>query len=85
MTDLERLASLLSEDVIPVVPPPPPKIHRLTAADRWNAMTVPERLDVLFAMGKANAPDQYKGWEAIDTRFGNLLYGIQELVEAHLK
>lgn len=77
-------------DVVEVVAPPAPKPRRLTAADRWDAMNVLARLDVLYEMEVANiltgglVQDYYREWEAIDTRFGNLLYDVQELVETYL-
>lgn len=86
------MTELGDTDVVEAVAPPlPPKPRRLTVADRWNAMDIQGRLDVLCDMERKQIlppgvlmREYYDKWDALDMRFGNLLFDIQELVEAYL-
>jgi hypothetical protein len=80
------------EEIAPVLPPEPVKAKRRSPADKWDAMNIQSRLDVLHDMEQRDmlprgvlVRDYYAEWEALDMRFGNLLYDVQEKVVSYLR
>jgi hypothetical protein len=85
-------ADLAPEEVPPAVLPEPVKARRQTPSAKWDAMTILGRLDVLSDMEQRGmlprgvlVRDYYAEWEALDMRFGNLLYDVQEKVVSYLR
>jgi hypothetical protein len=82
-----------SEVPAPVISSAPLGIKkRRSPADKWDAMDILGRLDVLEDMEQRGMlprgvllRDRYVEWEALDLRFGNLLYDIQEKVESYFR
>jgi hypothetical protein len=76
----------------PVPSPEPIRPKRMSPAMKWDAMDVQGRLDVLHEMEQRGmlppgtlVRDYFAAWEAIDMRFGNLLYDIQDKVESYFR
>jgi len=69
-----------------------PAKKRQSPSAKWDAMDIQGRLDVLHDMEQRGmlprgilVRDYYVEWEALDMRFGNLLYDIQEKVVSYLR
>lgn len=80
------------EVVTPVLAPEPVKPRRHSPSAKWDAMDIQGRLDVLNAMQQrgmlppgAVMMDHYQTWEALDMRFGNLMYEVQEKVISYMR
>lgn len=82
------------EEVPPVLSPvvEPIKPKRNSPSMKWDAMDIQGRLDVLHDMEQRGmlprgvlVPEYYQTWEAIDMRFGNLMYEVQEKVISYLR
>ena len=85
------------EEVVPVLAPPDtasvePAKKRQRPSEKWDAMDIQGRLDVLHNMEQKNmlprgvlVPEYYAEWEALDMRFGNLLFDVQEKVISYFR
>jgi len=80
------------EEVPPVLAPEPVKPRRNTPAMKWDAMDIQGRLDVLHEMEQRGmlpkgvlVCEYYQTWEAIDMRFCNLMYDVQEKVISYFR
>jgi hypothetical protein len=85
-------ADLAPVEVAPVPSPEPPIKRRLSPADKWNAMDILGRLDLLHDMEERGmlprgvlVCERYQTWEEMDMRFGNLLYDVQEKVTSYIR
>jgi hypothetical protein len=88
-------ADLLPPDQYPIKQPeeaPAPVKRRLSPSAKWDAMDIQGRLDTLHDMEQRGmlprgifVMEYYKDWEALDMRFGNLLYDVQEKVISYLR
>lgn len=67
---------------------------RDSAADKWNSMSITDRIEVMVEMTnkgilttnlKRSIVDSFKNLEDIDTRFECLLYEVQEKVSNYLR
>lgn len=69
-------------------------IKRDSSADKWNAMSITDRIEVIVEMTnkgilttnlKHTIADSFKGLEEIDTRFECLMYEAQDKISNYLR